>query len=102
MKLSASLLLLAGAATCASAQWSDYLNKILKSGEKQVPLKTEPESHVEDRETLVARKVWNITAENWFSLQQPEAGSDGDGSEAGRQQTAPIEWYYYFTSTNVN
>ena len=110
MKLSTSLLLLAGASTCVSAQWTDYLNKILKNGEKQVPLKkTEPEGHVEDREILIAHRVRNVTSENWLSLVQPSSAvaeeehkEGAAAAEAEAAVTTPTEWYYYFTSSVVN
>jgi hypothetical protein len=94
MKLSSSLLLLAGASTCVSAQWSNYLSKFLGSDEKQVPLATTsgPESRVEDRETIVAQRVWNVTSENWLSLPDARDGAD----------ETPVEWLYYFTSSNEN
>ncbi|PWW73796.1 hypothetical protein C7212DRAFT_220995 [Tuber magnatum] len=108
MKLSATLLLLAGASTCVSAQWTDYLSKILNTGGKQVPLKvTEPEGHVEDREILIARRVRNVTSENWLSLVRPssavvEAGQKEDAAAAEAEAAMPTEWYYYFTSSAVN
>ena len=108
MKLSTSLLLLAGASTCVSAQWTDYLNKILKTGEKQAPLKkAEPEGHVEDREILIARRVRNVTSENWLSLVQPNSAvaeeEQKEGAAEAEAATAmPTEWYYYFTSSAVN
>jgi len=108
MKLSTPLLLLAGASTCVSAQWSDYLNKILKTGEKQVPLKkTEPEGHVEDREILIARRVRNVTSENWLSLVQPSSAVTEEEQKEGTAEAEaaiamPTEWYYYFTSSAVN
>ncbi|CAZ84138.1 unnamed protein product [Tuber melanosporum] len=111
MKLSTPLLLLAGASTCVSAQWTDYLNKILNTGgEKQVPLKNmEPEDHVEDREVLIARRVRSVTSENWLSLVQPssaiteqEQKESAAAAEAVATTATPTEWYYYFTSSVVN
>ncbi|RPB01003.1 hypothetical protein L873DRAFT_1804347 [Choiromyces venosus 120613-1] len=110
MKLSTSLLLLAGASTCVSAQWTDYLNKILNTREKQVPLKNnEPAGHVEDREALIARRVRNVTSENWLSLVQPssavveeEQKEGAAATEADTVAATPTEWYYYFTSSVVN
>ncbi|CUS13053.1 unnamed protein product [Tuber aestivum] len=110
MKLQTTLLLLAGASTCVSAQWTDYLNKILNNGEKQVPMKKmEPEGHVEDREILIARRVMSVTSENWLSLVQPSAavaaeelGEDAAATETEASTATPTEWYYYFTSSVVN
>ncbi|PUU81920.1 hypothetical protein B9Z19DRAFT_1121458 [Tuber borchii] len=102
MKLSTSLLLLAGASTCVSA---DHLNKIPKIKEKQVSLKkTEPESHGENLETLIARRVRNVTSENWLSLLQPsravaEAKQKEGAAAAEATAAIPTEWYYYFTSS---
>ena len=101
MKLSASLLFLASASPCISTQRIDYLN-IQKTGEKQVPLKkTEPEGNGEN---LIARRVRNVTSENWLSLLQPSSAVAGakqeGGAAAARATTAmPTEWYYYFTSS---
>ena len=105
MKLLASLLLLASASPCISAQQIDYFNNMPKTEEKQVPLKkTEPEGYGENPETLIARRVRNVTSENWLSLLQPSSAvaeaKQKEGAAAARATTAmPTEWYYYFTSS---
>lgn len=78
-----------------SARWGDYLDKLLGSAGNQVTLQTDSvqESHVEDRETVVAQRVWNVTSENWLSL--PEARDD-------TADETPVKWLYYFTSSNEN
>ena len=73
-----------------------------KNGERQVPLKkTEPEGNGEN---LIARRVRNVTSENWLSLLQPSSAvaeaKQKEGAAAARATTAmPTEWYYYFTSS---
>ena len=97
MKLSASLLLLASASPCISAQRIDYFNNIQKTGEKQVPLKkTEPEGHGEN---LMAGRVQNVTSENWLSLLQPSSAVAEAKQKEGATTAMPTEWYYYFTSS---
>lgn len=90
MRLS-SLFLLAGA-SLVSAQWGDYLNRVLGT---QKPLAANVEEV--DQHIVIERRVRNITSENWRSSINNTAVAEGsDVTETAE------EWYFYFTTSNVN
>ncbi|KAI5846547.1 hypothetical protein DFP73DRAFT_630974 [Morchella snyderi] len=90
MRLS-SLFLLAGA-SLVSAQWGDYLNRVLGT---QKPLAASVEEV--DQHIVIERRVRNITSENWRSSINNTAVTEGsDVAETAE------EWYFYFTTSNIN
>lgn len=87
MRLS-SLLFLTGA-SLVSAQWGDYLNRILNP---QKPL-----GAVEDQRAIIEKRVRNITSENWRSAINNTAVTEGESVTDVAE-----EWLFYFTTSNVN
>lgn len=89
MRLS-SLLFLTGA-SLVSAQWGDYLSRILNP---QKPLGAVDE---EDQRAIIEKRVRNITTENWRSaINNTAAIEDENVTDVAE------EWLFYFTTSNVN
>lgn len=90
MRLS-SLFLLAGA-SLVSAQWGDYLNRVLGTQKPLTPSVEEVDQHI-----VVERRVRNITSENWRSSINNTAVTEGSSATEAAE-----EWYFYFTTSNIN
>lgn len=89
MRLS-SLLFLTGA-SLVSAQWGDYLSRILNP---QKPLGAVDE---EDQRAIIEKRVRNITTENWRSAINNTAATEDEN-----MTDVVEEWLFYFTTSNVN
>lgn len=89
MRLS-PLLFLAGA-SMVSAQWGDYLNRILSP---QKPLGAVEEV---DQRAIIEKRVRTITSENWRSAINNTAATEDENVTAVAE-----EWLFYFTTSNVN
>lgn len=76
-------------ASAVSAQWGDYLNRILNP---QKPL-----GAVEDQRAIIEKRVRNITSDNWRSAISNTAITEGESVA-----DVAKEWLFYFTTSNVN
>lgn len=74
-----------------SAQWGDYLNRLLSP---QKPLAAVEEA---DQRAIIEKRVRNITTENWRSVINNAAVTEGEDATDVAE-----EWLFYFTTSNVN
>ncbi|KAL0640734.1 hypothetical protein Q9L58_000039 [Maublancomyces gigas] len=89
MRLS-PLLFLTGA-SLVSAQWGDYLNRILNP---QKPFGAVEEV---DQRAIIEKRVRTITSENWRSAINNTAATEDESVTDVAE-----EWLFYFTTSNAN